>query len=189
LSQNQFGFRKGRNTELAAMKLINRVMPALTNKLYAVVVFLDFSACFDTIDRDILFEKLHRYGIRGVGLDFIKSYFENRSQYVHVNGNKSNNVFQNLGVIQGSKCGPTFFDIYSNDINELCKDDECILFADDTALTYVHQDLNYIITHFNDGFKIILDWCRFNKLSINPTKSEFMIITNRKIYTDQIISR
>ena len=74
-----------------------------------------------------------------------------------------------------------FFDINSNYINKLCITDECILFADDTALTYVHHDLKYLLNHVNNRLKIILDWCRFNKLSINPTKSEFMIITNRNI--------
>ena len=181
LSQNQFGFRKSRSTEQAAMKLIHRILPAISDKLFAVCVFLDFSACFDTIDREILFQKLYRYGVRGVGLNFIKSYFNHREQYVSYSNKNSEILIQNLGVIQGTKNGPSFFDIYSNDLNYLCNEDECILFADDTCLTYAHTDLQYLLNHVGQRLITILDWCRFNKLSINPSKSEFMIVTNRNI--------
>ena len=119
--------------------------------------------------------------MRGVGLDLIKSYFNQREQYVSYSNSKSEILLQNMGVIQGSKNGPTFFDIYSNDLNYLCDADECILFADDTCLTYVHSDIEYLINHVGQRLSVILDWCRFNKLSINPSKSEFMVVTNRNI--------
>ena len=72
--------------------------PLKTGK-YAFCAFLDFSACFDTIDRNILFEKLYRYGLRGICLKFIKSYFTGATQYVNVLGCKSEVEHQDLGVI------------------------------------------------------------------------------------------
>ena len=58
LSQNQYGFRKKRSTELAVFTLVDRPLPALDGRLYSVCVFLDFTACFDTISKSLLFKKL-----------------------------------------------------------------------------------------------------------------------------------
>lgn len=181
LSNNQYGFRKGMNTELAVFNLISKVLPAIENKKFCISVFLDYSACFDTLSRPILFEKLYRYGVRGGALDLLKSYFSNRNQYVVYGNSKSECSQQQLGVIQGSKTGPLFFDIYSNDFNFLCTNDENILYADDTCLVYVGDCLETLVQHVNLKLSVILEWCNSNKLALNPTKSEFMLITNRKI--------
>ena len=78
LSNNQFGFRTGKNTELACLNLVHRLLPALKNKYFGIAIFLDFSACFDTLARDILLKKLGKYGIRGTSLKFMESYLSNR---------------------------------------------------------------------------------------------------------------
>ena len=180
LSDNQFGFRKNKNTELATLELVNKIMPAIENKLHCICVFLDYKACFDTICRKILLKKLDRYGIRGVGLKFLESYFTNRKQYVSFNSGKSELVNQNLGVIQGSKIGPLFFDIYSNEFKNLLGNDSYILYADDTSVVYVGDDLHRLVAHVNNKLSLISEWCKFNKLSLNPEKSEFIFITSRK---------
>ena len=69
LSENQFGFRRDKNTELAIMNLIHRALPAIENKQYALCIFLDFSACFDTISRELLIQKLQKYGVRVEAMD------------------------------------------------------------------------------------------------------------------------
>ena len=155
--------------------------------MYAICVFIDYSACFDTIRRDILVDKLYRYGVRGNALNLIKSYFTDRLQYVNFDGVNSETLEQNLGVIQGSKNGPLFFDIYSNDLNSMCTENECLLFADDTCLTYVGNNLDALVQTVNERLSSILDWCRYNKLSINPGKSEYMIITNLPITTEPYV--
>lgn len=169
LSENQFGFRKDQSTELACFQLVNKIVPAIDEKCFCICVFLDFSACFDTLSRQILFHKLDRYGVRGESLDFIRSYFSSRRQFVNFNGIDSATLYQNLGVIQGSKCGPLFFDIYSKDMNNLLKDDENILYADDTTLVYSHHDLDFLTNHVNNKLSLLYDWCCFNKLLLNPS--------------------
>ena len=146
-------------------------------KKYAICIFLDYRACFDTISRDILYEKLERYGIRGLALKFIKNYFYNRKQYVLFNSCKSDVMVQDLGAVQGSKCGPLFFDIYSNEFSTLCSDDSHVLYADDTSLIYVSDDLTSLTHHVNDRLSEIVRWCNFNKISLNPVQSEYMIFS------------
>ena len=96
---------------------------------------------------------------------------------------KSSIRCQELGVIQGSKTGPLFFDIYSSDFARMCSNDESILYADDTVLVYVGTNLEELTDHVNNRLRNILDWCNCNKLSLNPLKSEFMVVTNKRIET------
>ena len=180
----QYGFGSGRNTELACLSLIDRILPAIVNKTYAICIFLDFSACFDTISRPILADKLIRYGIQDDDQRFIKSYFSGRSQCVKYKDAISATKSQDIGVIQGSQNGPLFFDIYANDFSEICDEGENIHFADDTCLIYVGHDLTQLTTRVNNKLKTVLDWCKANKLSINPSKSELMIFTNKAVLAE-----
>jgi len=187
LCDSQFGFRKDKNTEMACISLIDKILPVFDRGLYCIAVFLDFSSCFDTISRDILFRKLERYGVRGISLEFIKSYFSSRSQYVQLGDVKSLLLKQDLGTIQGSKNGPIFFDIYSNDVNYLLSDNACVLYADDTSLIYVGSDLTELVKYVNTKLGELLDWCNYNKLVLNPVKSEFMLLTNKKIEAAPVV--
>ena len=181
---------------MACLSLVDRVMGAFEESSFAVCVFLDFSACFDTICRSNLMTKLNQYGIRGVPLELIKSYFSNRRQCVYYGGSTSLELSQEFGVIQGSKNGPLFYDIYSNDLNYLCAENENICFADDTCLIYVGSDLESLASHVNNRLSLILDWCKYNKLMLNPAKTEYMILTNKVLpfepvlrLDDNVISR
>ena len=85
LCYNQFGFRKNHSKNLALIHLINKISSSIDHREITAGVFLDLSKTFDTINHDILYHKLERYGIRGVALEWIKSYFKNRTQFVQYN--------------------------------------------------------------------------------------------------------
>ena len=187
LSSNQYGYRKERSTELAVFSLIDKVLPAFERKSFCISVFLDYTACFDTVSRLILLRKLYKYGIRGSIHDFIKSYFSKRQQYVNFSNSSSCVLEQDLGVIQGSKCGPLFFDIYSSDLSKLCSDSEFIMYADDTCLVYCGDDLHELVAHVNKKLQVVLDWCRYNKMSLNAQKCKFMLISSKHVDINPII--
>jgi len=187
LSENQFGFWKNKSTELASINFLKYILPAVTQNSFCICVFLDFSACFDTISREILLKKLERYGVRGKSLELITTYFANRLQYVSFMGSQSKRMSQELGVIQGSKTLPLFYDIYSNDINQLLMDTNHVLFADDTAIVMLGDNLNDLTDLVNSKLNDINDWCKFNKISLNPKKSEFMLISNKRVNNHPVI--
>ena len=81
------------------------------------------------------------------------------------------------------KTGPLFFDIYSSDFARMFSNDESILSADDTVLVYVETKLEELTDQVNNRLRNILDWCNWNKLSLNPLKSEFWVVTNKRIET------
>ncbi len=84
LVDSQYGFRANRSTSMALMELIEDITSSIDNKKYAVGVFIDLKKAFDTIDHRVLINKLENYGIRGVVLDWMKSYISNRLQFVQI---------------------------------------------------------------------------------------------------------
>ena len=86
LSDTQFGFRKNHSTSYALTKLYDKISCAIDNREITVGVFIDLSKAFDTVDHNILLEKLEHYGIRGLALNWFRSYLSNRQQYVEFNG-------------------------------------------------------------------------------------------------------
>ena len=112
-------------------------------------VLFDFSVSFDTLSRSKL------YGIRGVNSDFIKAYYENRSQYVCYDAVESSIRSQELEVMQGWKTGPFFFVIYSSDFARKRSYDEIILYADDTVFVYVGTSLEMLTENVNSRLREI----------------------------------
>ena len=169
------------STELAIFDLLFQSLPAIENKNYALCLFLDYSACFDTIDRNILIEKLDKYGVRGLDKALLENYFKDRRQLVKFQEENSYVLRQNIGVIQGSRLGPLLFDVYSNDFSKLGSNQENILYADDACIIYSDNSLQNLINLANEKIQIINEWCNGNKLFLNRKKCEFMIITNKTI--------
>ena len=135
-------------------------------------VFLDLSKAFDAIDHQILFYKLERYGIRGVALQWIMSYFENRKQFVQYNNVSSSVNTITCGVPQGSILGPLFFIFYINDLPNALRFAELLLFVDDTSIYYYHKDPKILINVLNDELRNVDCWMKANKLSSSyPGKS------------------
>ena len=82
LYNNQYGFGRKHSTIDAITQFMTDATSSLDDKQSVLSVFLDLSKAFDTIDHNILLQKLHFYGIRGTSLDWFKSYLSNRKQYV-----------------------------------------------------------------------------------------------------------
>ena len=142
LSRNQYGFRKGHSTSLALIHLFEKISSAIDRREHTIGIFLDLSKEFDTVNFNILFDKLEQYGIRGVALDWVKDYFS-RSQFFQFIEHRSKYYSIKCGVPQGSILGPLFFLLYINDLPNVSNIVDTILFADDTNLFYSHKDKIY----------------------------------------------
>lgn len=95
--------------------------------------FIDLQKAFDTIDHNILLQKLDTCGIRGTSLMWLKSYLTNRQPFVQLEERKSTLTQILCGVPQGSILGPKQFLLYINDPRQLSKKLKTVLFADDTT--------------------------------------------------------
>ena len=171
---HQYGFQKGNSTSLAIMDLQNKIINAIEEKKPSVSIFLDFAKAFDTVNHKILLSKLEYYGIRGVQLNWFKSYLTERPEKVESGGTFSKEQLIQCGVPQGSILGPLLFIIYINDIQNCSNILQFILFADDTSVFHSHADENTLIAEINKELKHVSDWLIANKLSLNISKSNFI---------------
>ena len=176
----QFGFRKKHSTEQAILELTDKLKSAIDNKQLTCGLFLDFSKAFDTVNHKILLEKLQKYGIRGVPLQWFTSYLTNRQQYVRINTTDSEMLRMTCGVPQGSTLGPLLFLLYINDMPNCSKKLSFRIFADDTNVFYSGKSVSEIEIVMNEEIKKIHNYCAINKLSINFKKTNFMIIGSKQ---------
>ena len=176
LNEKQFGFRPKHSTYMAIIELVDKIANAVERNETTVGIFLDLSKAFDTINHNILLYKLEYYGFRGVTLDWFKSYLTNRKQFVRYQMHASNHKIINCGVPQGSILGPLLFILYINDIVNTTSLLELILFADDTTLLFSHPDIASQNDIINIELQEICSWFQANKLSVNATKTNYMVL-------------
>ena len=186
LYKYQFGFQKGKSTEMALIILLDKITEALDQGKYVIGVFLDFSKAFDTVDHSILLQKLERYGICGLYLDWFKDYLSNRKQCVTYNGCQSSYQTIKCGVPQGSILGPLLFLLYINDLSTVSNACFSILFADDTNMFITGRNINEMCQQLNEDLKNIQNWLCCNKLSLNILKTNYMIFTSRNRHIEDI---
>lgn len=170
LSESQYGFRNNRSTALALMKITEEITTAVDNYQHTIGVFIDLKKAFDTIDHSILISKLNKYGVRGIVLDGLISYLHNRQQYVQLEGYKSECLKLECGVSQGSILGQKLFILYINDICEVSKIMQFVLFADDTNLFCSGDDLISLAETITNEMIKLKKWFNKNKLSLNLKK-------------------
>ena len=80
---------------------------------------------------------------------------------------------------QGSVLGPLLFILYTNDLPNTLTVSKSILFADDTTIYYSHSNLNTLYTNLNKDLQILNDWFKTNKLSLNVSKTQYMIFNKK----------
>ena len=175
----QYDFRKNSSTELAALELFDRLLNQMNNHKIPINFHIDLSKAFDSLQHDILLEKLAHYGLTNKAITLLKSYLSNRKQYVQLSDVRSFVRSFTIGVPQGSILGPLLFNIFINDIVKSSTKFNFVLYADDTTLhstlAFFGQDVvevqNIIISELQNIFK----WLDVNKLCLNVAKSKFML--------------
>ena len=142
-----------------------------------------FDTAFDTVDHAVLFNLLeHSLGISGTALSLLKSYLQGRSQCVQIDGITAEFADLTCGVPQGSVLGPLNFCMYMYPLDSILRH-HCINYhinADDTQLyiSFDSSDPSIAIDKVNKCISDIRTWMIQNKLKINDSKTEFLVLTS-----------
>ena len=184
--QFQSAYKSGHSTESALLKVKNDIMHALKKNQVVLLVLLDLSAAFDTIDHRILISRLsNRIGVTSVALSWFQSYLNGWTSQVEIAGVLSDPVVADLGLPQGSVFGPLGYTVYTLPVGDIARyhNVSYYLYADDTQL-YTTFDPKIPGSRTNAILKLekcisdIRDWMTINKLKLNDEKTEFFIASS-----------
>uniref|UniRef100_A0A8C6LN66 Reverse transcriptase domain-containing protein n=1 Tax=Nothobranchius furzeri TaxID=105023 RepID=A0A8C6LN66_NOTFU len=175
----QSGFREYHSTETALVRVTNDILMASDKNLESVLVLLDLSAAFDTVDQNVLLGRLeHVVGIKGTSLGWFKSYLSDRFHFVNVHDKSSSYSRVTCGVPQGSVLGTIVFTIYMLPIGKIIRqhgiNSHC--YADDTQLCLsINPDQSNRLGRLQAYLEDIKNWMTQNCLLLNQDKTEVLI--------------
>ena len=158
LYENQFGFQKNNSTVYALMQITERIKTTIGSGKFGCSIFVDLKKAFDTVNHEILLNKLEHYGIRDTELNWFRTYLTDRKQFVSFNEQSSELLENNFGVPQGSVLGPLLFLLYINDLPNISKILNFYLFADDTNIYYESSSLKDLEKSINKELGKLYLW-------------------------------
>lgn len=176
LTRHQSGNRNNHSTETLNILVSDFILNAMDSKQITVLVLLDLSKAFDSINRDILLEKLEKIGASPSAVRWFKSYLTGRQQFVRIGTTISDSLGINHGVPQGSILGPLLFDLYINDLPRIPAHCNTECYVDDSKLflAFTLDELDDAVAKVNNDLQSVFEWCCSNYLMINPEKTKVM---------------
>ena len=189
----QFGYKTHHSTETMMLGLTDEALRGFDNNMATIIIFLDLSAAFDTIDIEKLIDILNtELGIDGVALEWFRSFLTGRTQRVKIENEYSESCEVPCGAPQGSVLGPKLFNINVRSQPQVFK--HCLFstssFADDSngrrtfALAFQFQVIkNDVVNCMNR----IVTWSHAHFMKINPEKTELMLLYPSSLSREVII--
>ena len=192
-SDKNYGYKKGHSAELLLLKVVDDLFTSFDKNIPTVVILLDLSAAFDTVDHKKLLEILEKeIGIRGTALKWFKSFIMNRTQKVKIGETYSEVIELLYGVALGSVLGPPLFKIYIRSLYRYVAptDFEIEGFADDHQLYkqfLITMQQKALGDDINACLKHLALWMNEYFLKLNPTKTKIMVIAPPSVQKKIII--
>ena len=172
------------STETALLKIQSDILSALDNKNCVLLILLDLSAAFDTIDHSVLLSRLKaEIGVSGKVFNWFKSYLGGRKQALLIDGVRSALLELLFGVPQGSVLGPLLFIIYMGPLGKILRTlgISFHFYADDSQIyiTFNVSESDGAVKKVEEAVNIIKSWMSSNFLCLNEDKTEVLLIASK----------
>ena len=173
LTEFQFAFREGRSTVSQLLQHIDNILTILEEDANADVVYLDFAKAFDKVDHKRLLKKLKSLGITGKVYNWLEDFLQKRTQKVVVEGQVSDSAPVISGVPQGTVLGPVLFIVFINDLTEVIKHSQLLIFADDSKIT---KKIETLEDHkkLQEDIHSAITWSMVNNMELNMDKFQLV---------------
>ena len=180
----QSGFRPHHSTETALIRVLNDIRLNTDSGKVSVLVLLDLSAAFDTVDHSILLNRLETWaGLSGTFLEWFRSYLEERSYFVTIGIYEYNRMAMTCGVPQGSVLGPLLFSLYMLPLGQVLQNSNVDYhsYADDTQIYIALSSDDYSpIKSLCHCLEQVTNWMNQNFLQLNQDKTEVIVFGNKE---------
>jgi hypothetical protein len=183
----QSSYKQFHSAETALLKIQSDILTALDDQKCVLLIMLDLSAAFDTIDHPTLLNRLKSVlGISGKALKWFASYMSGRTQSVLINGMESSLWKLIYGVPQGSVLGPILFIIYTSPLGKILRDlgISYHFYADDSQIyiSFKIDEANSAVSKIEHAIKVIRTWMAQNFLCLNDSKTDVLLIGSKTAY-------
>ena len=182
LDPYQSAYKPNHSCTTALLKIIDDVLDSYDESDATLLILLDFSKAFDTVNHRLLLEKLSILGFQKNALDWVESYLSGRKQRVKAGNDESDWLNINNGVPQGSILGPLLFTILVSDIRQYIQFGSYHSYADDLQLYLPIKpaNVNKNIELINQDLNRIGEYCKRSALRINEGKCYYMFLGSRQ---------
>ena len=172
---SQHGFRGKRSTFSAVATMHEIWLKNHEKKEHQAISFLDLSAAFDTLSKDIFCQKLEVYGFNETSVNWFRSYLSNRFQCVIIGSHISDPVLLSVGSPQGAILSPTVFIILISDI-DLWTNAQLCGYADDTSCTVSVKSMQTLQEKCEESVHDLLTYMAVNRLAANDSKTHIIVV-------------
>ena len=174
LPENMYGFRKSKSTQDAVVHLTDRILELKASGKVVGLLALDASAAFDCLSHDVILSSMKLLGVGPKMINWTANFISNASQYVDINGHHSESYTNSVGVAQGRKFSPDYFNIGTITAAFWCTLAESFLYADDGTNVVAADSVEECNSKLQQAATDLALWYDKIGLSLNIKKSEVL---------------
>ncbi|KAL1448505.1 hypothetical protein WDU94_005619 [Cyamophila willieti] len=169
----QHGFQSGKSTMTLLQDFADQINTALDQRKAVVVLLLDLSFAFDTINHERLMKKFNDIGMTH---PIWKNYFEERKQVTRVGSIISPEIPVEQGLVQGAVNSPTWYNVYTYDVKYVQRTGSLKMFADDSCIISIHHDVRTAVANAQQDFINLQKYLYNNQIFLNEKKTEALVL-------------
>ena len=178
--ENQHGFRQNRSTMTALAAMQQQWIKKTEGEEKTGILLWDLTAAYDTIDADLLVQKLEVYGFSIKTCEWFLSFLKGRTQKVKIGEKTSSSVELASGMPQGGILSPVLFIVFVSDMEDWTVNAGVFTYADDTSTDSSSKIVKEVLKNLENNAERVLKYMASNGLVANPTKTVFMMIGEKE---------